>query len=133
MGDAVIAVRNKMLDDLLNLEAGTDPVVKQAQAIKILSDIDYNDRRLEFDIEKEETRKLEKSNEYVYSQIDMELKKIDRCIDFMNAIFTPGQNVLRTILNNVTRVRRDVMGYQFEETGVIGSHTFNNAQKDKYD
>lgn len=125
--------RDSMLVELKALDPGSDEVLRQAQAIKILSDIDRDDRKLEFDIEKEETRKLERSNDLVYSQNEMELRKIDLAIKALDVIINPGGRLLGIFMNNRVRMKRDVMGYQFEETGVIGSHTFNNAQKDKYD
>lgn len=129
----VTDARDELIAGLKNLEDGSDELLKQGQVIKILSEIDLNDRKLEFDMEKEETRKLEKSNETVYSQTDKELRKLDLGIRFLDAILDPWSLIARTLLNNHTRVKRDVMGYQFEETGVISSHTLSNAQKDKYD
>lgn len=131
--DLVLDTRDGMLRDMANLTSGSDELLKQAQAIKIISEINNNDRKLEFEIEKEETRKLEKSNEYIMAQIDSELRKIDLAIKALDVILNPGARLFGIFMNNRVRVKRDVMGYTFEETGVIGSHTFNNAQKDKYD
>lgn len=129
----IVEVRDQMIEDLLKLTPGSDEVLKQAQAIKVISDINRDDRKFEFEVDKEETRKLEKSNELEYSVIDAELKKIDLAIRFIDVVLNPGSRLLGIFMNNRVRVKRDVMGYQFEESGVIGSHTFNNAQKDKYD
>ena len=128
----VIEARDEMIEQLRYLTPGSDEVLKQAQAIKILSEIDINDRKLEFDIEKEDTRKLEKNNEYSYADYDRQLRWVELGIRAIDVIFNPGRNI-KAFMDNRVRMRRDVMGYQFEETGVIGSHTFNNAQKDKYD
>ena len=125
--------RDEAVADLKKLEPGSDAKLKQAQVIKILSEADNLDRRLDFEIDKEETRKLEKSNELVYSEIETQLRKIDLGIKLLDVILNPGASLIRTFANNKVRIKRDVMGYQYEETGVIGSHTFNNAQKDKYD
>ena len=129
---AVIDARDVLIDELYSLSPG-DEKLKQVEAIKILSDIDREDRKLEFEIEKEETRKVEKSNEYVYSEYDRKLRKIDLGIRLLDVILNPGASLVRTFANNRVRIRRDVMGYQFEENGVIGSTTYKNAQKDKYD
>lgn len=131
--DLVLDTREGMLRDMASLTPGSDELLKQAQAVKIISEISNNDRKLEFEIEKEETRKLEKSNEYIVAQIDSELRKIDLAIKALDVILNPGARLFGIFMNNRVRVKRDVMGYTFEETGVIGSHTFNNAQKDKYD
>ena len=128
----VINARDEMVEQLSDLKPGSEEMLRQAQAIKIMSEIDRDDRKLEFDKDKEETRKLERSNDLVYSQADAQLKKIDLAINAINVILNPG-SLLRTIMNNRTRVKRDIMGYNFETTGVVGSHTLNNAQKDKYD
>ena len=125
--------RNEMADELLTLTPGSDELLKQAQAIKIISEADNIDQRLEFEREKEETRKLEKSNEYVSAQYDAELRKIDLAIKALDVILNPGSRLFGIFMNNRVRVKRDLMGYDFETTGVVGSHTFNNAQKDKYD
>lgn len=133
MDDIVLTARDQMVDKLLTLEPGTDEILKQAQVIKILSEAGVNDRKLEFEVEKEETRKLEKSNEYIAARADSELRKIDLAIRALDVILNPGARLFGIFMNNRIRLKRDVMGYTFEETGVIGSHTFNNAQKDKYD
>ena len=129
----VIDARDKLVENLTKLQDGSDEMLKQTQAIKMLSEIDRDDRKLEFEISKEETRKLEKSNELVYSEADAQLRKIDLAIRAIDVILNPGSRLIGIFMNNRIRVKRDVMGYQFEETGVIGSHTFNNAQKDKCD
>lgn len=129
----VIEARDEMIADLKDLAPGSEEKLRQVQAIKIMSEIDRDDQKLEFDREKEETRKLEKSNEARYSEVDMELRKIDRALNLIEIILNPGATLTRTILNNKVKIRRDLMGYDFETTGVVGSHTFNNAQKDKYD
>lgn len=128
----IIEARDEMIERLRNIKEG-DELLKYAQAIKIMSEIDINDRKLDFDKEKEETRKLEKSNDRIYSGTELELRKIDLAIKAIDIILNPGARLLGIFMNNRVRVKRDVMGYQFEETGVVGSHTFNNAQKDKYD
>ena len=148
--NVIIEARDKLVSDLKRLEPGSEELARQVEAIKSMSEIDIGDRNLEFEVakeetrkaeklselefekEKEETRKLEKSNETQYSSAEIELRKIDLAIELIDVVLNPG-NLIKTILNNSTRVKRDIMGYQFEETGVIGSHTFNNAQKDKYD
>lgn len=129
----VIEARDDMVEQLINLNPGSEEMLRQAQAIKIMSEIDRDDRKLDFDVEKEETRKLERANELAYSDFEMELKKIDRAISIVEAILNPGATIAKTFMNNRVRIKRDIMGYTYEETGVIGSHTFNNAQKDKYD
>lgn len=130
----VIEARDEMIEQLKRLAPGSKELLQQTQAIKIMSEIDRDDQRLEFEREKEDTRKMEKSNEFVYySETEMQLKKIDRAIQVIDMILNPGSRLLGIFMNNRTRVRRDVMGYNFETTGVIGSHTLNNAQKDKYD
>ncbi len=129
----VIEARDEMIEKLLNLAPGSDEQLKQAQAIKILSEVDLNDRKLEFEIDKEETRKLERSYEYQHSELDRQLMWIDRGLRLLEIWANPLASLRKTAMNNKVRIQRDVMGYQYEETGVIGSHTFNNAQKDKYD
>lgn len=129
----VIETRDKMISDITKLEPGSEAELRHAQAIEILSNIDREDRKLEFDKEKEDTRKLEKSNELQYSSIESDLRKIDLGIKLLDVILNPSLRLTGLILNNRVRKQRDIMGYQFETTGVIGSHTFNNAQKDKYD
>ena len=147
----VLEARDEMLAKLKKLEPGSDEILRQTKVVQILSDIEKEDRKLifeetkeetrklekaselEFDREKEETRKLEKSNEFVYSQVNTELRKIDLAIHALDVLLNPGARLLGLILNNKTRVKRDKMGYEFEENGVIGSHTFVNSQKDKYD
>lgn len=128
----IIDARDNLVTQLYSLEPGSDEMLRQAQAIKIMSEIDINDRKLEFELDKEETRKLEKSNEYEYSDYDRQLRWVELGIRFIDVVFNPGRNI-KAFMDNRVRMRRDIMGYQFEETGVIGSHTFNNAQKDKYD
>jgi hypothetical protein len=130
----VIEARDEMVEQLLNLKAGSEEMLRQAQAIKIMSEINRDDEKLEFEREKEDTRNMEKSDEFVYySETEMQLKKIDLAIKAIDVILNPGSRLFGIFMNNRTRVRRDVMGYNFETTGVIGSHTLNNAQKDKYD
>lgn len=130
----VIEARDEMIEQLSTLKAGSEEMLRQAQAIKIMSEINRDDEKLEFEREKEDTRKMEKSNEFVYySETEMQLKKIDLAIKAIDVILNPGSRLFGIFMNNRTRVRRDVMGYNFETTGVIGSHTLNNAQKDKYD
>ena len=129
----IIEARDDMVSKLKKLEAGSDELLRQTKAIQIMSDINREDQKLEFDREKEETRKLEKSNEFEYSQVTTDLKKIDLAIQAIETLLNPGSRLLGIILNNRTRLKRDKMGYEFEETGVIGSHTFVNSQKDKYD
>ena len=130
----VIEARDEMIEQLSTLKAGSEEMLRQAQAIKIMSEINRDDEKLEFEREKEDTRKMEKSNEFVYySETEMQLKKIDLAIKAIDVILNPGSRLFGIFMNNHTRVKRDVMGYNFETTGVIGSHTLNNAQKDKYD
>ena len=125
--------RDAMVTELYSLEPGSTEKLNQAQVIKILSYIELSDRKHEFEVEKEETRKVEKSNEYVYSEYDRQLRKIDLGIRLLDVILNPGASLLRTFANNRVRIQRDEMGYHFEEHGVVGSHTFNNSQRDKYD
>ena len=129
----VIDARDDLVKELKNLAPGSDELLKQAQAIKILSEADINDRRLEFDVDKEETRKLERSNDLAMAEIDRKLSWIEAGIRLIDIIFGNVTSFGKTAMNNKVRIKRDLMGYQFEETGVVGSHTFNNAQKDKYD
>ena len=147
----IIEARDDLVKKLKTLQPGSAEILRQANAIQVLSDIDREEKKLELDIakeenrkmersseleferEKEETRKLEKSNEYVCSKADAELRKIDLAIHAIDVFLNPGSRLLGIFLNNRIRIKRDLMGYEFEETGVIGSHTFNNAQKDKYD
>lgn len=130
----VIEARDEMVEQLSTLKAGSEEMLRQAQAIKIMSEINRDDEKLEFEREKEDTRKMEKSNEFVYySETEMQLKKIDLAIKAIDVLLNPGSRLFGIFMNNRTRVKRDVMGYNFETTGVIGSHTLNNAQKDKYD
>ncbi len=129
----VIDARDKEIECLSNLEPGSDEKLRQAKVIEILSNIELDDRKHEFDIEKEETRKVEKSNESIYLEFDRKLIWIDRGIRVLEILANPLASLGKTVLNNRTRYRRDEMGYTFETTGVIGSNTFNNALKDKYD
>ncbi len=108
-------------------------MLRQVQSIKVLSDINNEDRRIEFEIDKEERRALEKANEYANAQIDEEIRKIETIIRILDTIINPGTRLLGIFMNNRVRIKRDIMGYTFEETGVVGSHTLNNAQRDKYD
>ena len=129
----VIEARDEMIEQLRYLEPGSDNLVKQVQAIKTMSDIDRDDRRLEFERDKEETRKLEKSNEYQLSEYDRQLRWIDLGIKLIDVILNPGERLLGRVMNNKVKIKRDIMGYQFEENGVIGSTTYKNSQRDKYD
>lgn len=129
----VSEARDEAVADLRKLEPGSDAMLKHAQTIKILTEADNLDRRLEFEVEKEETRKVEKSNEYISNEYDRQLRWVELGIRALDVILNPSASLIRTFANNKVRIKRDVMGYQYEETGVIGSHTFNNAQKDKYD
>ena len=129
----VIEARDEMIEQLRYLEPGSDNLVKQVQAIKTMSDIDRDDRRLEFERDKEETRKLEKSNEYQLSEYDRQLRWIDLGIKLIDVILNPGERLLGRVMNNKVKIKRDIMGYQFEENNVIGSTTYKNSQRDKYD
>ena len=129
----VSEARDEAVADLRKLEPGSDAMLKHAQVVKILTEADNLDRRLEFEVEKEETRKMEKSNEYISNEYDRQLRWVELGIRALDVILNPSASLIRTFANNKVRIKRDVMGYQYEETGVIGSHTFNNAQKDKYD
>ncbi len=133
MDNIIIDARDELITQLYSLTPGSDELLRQVQAIKIMSDIDRDDCKFEFEVDKEETRKLERSNELVNYEFDAQLKKIDIAIRAIDAILNPGSRLVGIFMNNRVRVKRDIMGYQFEETGVIGSHTLNNAQKDKYD
>lgn len=125
--------RDYLIDDLKNLTPGSDELLKQAQAIKMISEADINERKHEFDMDKEETRKVERAADLAAAELDKQLNWIEIGIKFLD-IFVPTAATLgKTAMNNRVRIRRDIMGYEFETTGVVGSHTFNNAQKDKYD
>jgi hypothetical protein len=132
MSEKINGVVDKMLDDMMVLDPGSDAVLKQAQAIKTIKDADINDRRLAFEQDKEDTRKMEKSNEYVYSGLNFKLAVIDIAIKALDTILSPGAKIATTKMNNKTRVKRDLMGYDFETDNVYGSHTFSNAQRDNY-
>lgn len=125
--------RDDLIYDLKKLEPGSDALLKQAQAIKMISEADINERKHEFELEKEETRKVERATDLEAAEIDRQLGWIEIGIKFLD-IFVPTAATLgKTAMNNRVRIKRDLMGYEFETTGVVGSHTFNNAQKDKYD
>ena len=125
--------RDYLIDDLKTLTPGSDELLKQAQAIKMISEADINERKHEFDMDKEETRKVERAADLAAAELDKQLNWIEIGIKFLD-IFVPTAATLgKTAMNNRVRIRRDIMGYEFETTGVVGSHTFNNAQKDKYD
>ncbi len=125
--------RDDLVYDLKKLEPGSDALLKQAQAIKLISEADINERKHEFDVDKEETRKVERAADLAASELDKQLNWIEIGIKFLD-IFVPTAATLgKTAMNNHVRIKRDIMGYEFETTGVIGSHTLNNAQKDKYD
>ena len=125
--------RDDLVYDLKKLEPGSDAVLKQAQAIKLIFEADLNERKHEFEIDKEETRKLERATDLAVAEIDRKLSWIEVGIKAVDVIFNPMANLKKAAMNNKVRIKRDIMGYEFETTGVIGSHTFNNAQKDKYD
>lgn len=125
--------RDDLVYDLKKLEPGSDALLKQAQAIKLISEADINERKHEFDVDKEETRKVERAADLAKAEIDRQLSWIDFGIRVMDILVPAAATLGKTAMNNSVRIRRDVMGYHFEETGVIGSHTLNNAQKDKYD
>ena len=125
--------RDYLIDDLKTLTPGSDALLKQAQAIKMISEADINEKKHEFDMDKEETRKVERAADLAAAELDKQLNWIEIGIKFLD-IFVPTAATLgKTAMNNRVRIRRDIMGYEFETTGVVGSHTFNNAQKDKYD
>lgn len=125
--------RDDLVYDLKKLEPGSDALLKQAQAIKLISEADINERKHEFDVDKEETRKVERAADLAKAEIDRQLSWIDFGIRVMDILVPAAATLGKTAMNNSVRIKRDVMGYHFEETGVIGSHTLNNAQKDKYD
>ena len=125
--------RDDLVYDLKKLEPGSDALLKQAQAIKLISEADINEKKHEFDVDKEETRKVERAADLAKAEIDRQLSWIDFGIRVMDILVPAAATLGKTAMNNKVRVKRDIMGYHFEETGVIGSHTLNNAQKDKYD
>ena len=125
--------RDDLVYDLKNLQPGSDSLLKQAQAIKMISEADINERKHEFDMEKEETRRTERSEDRATAELDRQLRWIEFGIRVMDIIVPNATSLSKTIINNRVKIKRDIMGYTFEETGVIGSHTLNNAQKDKYD
>lgn len=125
--------RDDMIHDLKNLPPGSDELLKHAQAIKIVTEADINERKHEFEVEKEETRRTERAEDRATAELDRQLRWIEFGIQVMNIIVPNATSVSKTIMNNKVKIKRDIMGYTFEETGVIGSHTLNNAQKDKYD
>lgn len=134
MGNIVIMdAANKLIAQLDYLEPGSQEMLRQVQSVKILLDANNEERRIDFEIEKEERRALEKANEYANAQIDEEIRKIEVVIRVLDMIINPGTRLLGIFMNNRVRIKRDIMGYTFEETGVVGSHTLNNAQKDRYD
>ena len=133
MDDLIRDTRDGMIKDLARISPGSDELLKQAQAIKIISEININDRKLDFEIEKEETRRTERAEDRATADLDRQLKWIDFGIRVMDIVFPNVTSLSKTIMNNAVRIKRDIMGYEFETTGVVGSHTFNNAQKDKYD
>ena len=125
--------RDDLIYDLKNLAPGSDELLKQAQAIKMISEADINERKHEFELDKEETRKVERAADLATAEIDRQLRWIDIGIRIMDIVMPTAATLGKTVMNNKVRVKRDLMGYEFETTGVIGSHTLNNAQKDKYD
>lgn len=129
----LIDARDDLVYDLKKLEPGSDALLKQAQAIKLISEADINERKHEFEIDKEETRKLERATDLAIAEIDRKLSWIEVGIKALDVIANPAASLRKTAMNNKVRIKRDIMGYNFETTGVIGSTTLNNAQKDKYD
>ena len=125
--------RDDLVYDLKKLEPGSDALLKQAQAIKLISEADINERKHEFDMDKEETRKVERAADLAAAELDKQLNWIEIGIKFLDIFVPTAATLSKTAMNNRVRIRRDIMGYEFETTGVVGSHTFNNAQKDKYD
>ena len=125
--------RDDMIHDLKTLPPGSDELLKHAQAIKIVTEADINERRLEFEHDKEETRRTERAEDRATAELDRQLRWIEFGIQVMNIIVPNATSLSKTVMNNSVKIKRDIMGYTFEETGVIGSHTLNNAQKDKYD
>ena len=125
--------RDDLVYDLKNLQPGSDSLLKQAQAIKMISEADINERKHEFDMEKEETRRTERSEDRATAELDRQLRWIEFGIRVMDIIVPNATSLSKTIINNRVKIKRDIMGYNYEETGVIGSKTFNNALKDKYD
>lgn len=126
----VIEARDEMIKDLKKLAPGSVELLNQTQAIRTMSEIDLNDRKHEFEVEKEETRKMEKSNERIYAEYDRQLMWIDRGLRLLEIISNPLAAIKRTSMINKVKILRDEMGYHYEDTGVIGSHTLNNALKD---
>ena len=125
--------RDDMIIKMKNLEPGSDEILKQAKVVEIMSREDREDRRLEFEKDKEETRRMEKSNESSISWLDVKLKGVEIGVKLIDSILNNGTTLKKTSMNNKVRILRDNMGYGFEENGVVGSHTLNNAQKDHYD
>lgn len=125
--------RDDMIQKMKNLEPGSDEILKQAKVVEIMSREDREDRRLEFEKDKEEARRMEKSNESNISWFDVKLKGVEIGVKLIDSILNNGTTLKKTSMNNKVRILRDNMGYGFEENGVVGSHTLNNAQKDHYD
>ncbi len=129
----IIDARDKLISDVYKLEPGSAELLRQVEAAETLNNMDLNNRKHEFEIEKEETRKFEKSNEYMAAQYDTELRKIELAIRAIDTILNPGSRIATTVMNNYVRMKRDRWGYEFETEGVIGSKTFSDAKRDKYD
>ena len=125
--------KDELIERLLTLDPESDGFRNVTQAVKILTDADLNDRKLDFDIEKEETRKLETSNEMISRQMDSELRKIDMGIHLIDVIINPGERLLSKILGNKVKKFLYGRGFDYELGNVYSSQTFNEIRKDKYD
>ena len=125
--------KDELIERLLTLDPEGDGFRNVTQAVKILTDADLNDRKLDFDIEKEETRKLETSNEMISRQMDSELRKIDMGIHLIDVIINPGERLLSKILGNKVKKFLYGRGFDYELGNVYSSQTFNEIRKDKYD
>lgn len=125
--------KDELIERLLTLEPESDGFRNVTQAVKVLTDADLNDRKLNFDIEKEETRKLEASNEMISRQMDSELRKIDMGIHLLDVIINPGERLLSKILGNKVKKSLYGRGFDYELGNVYSSQTFNEIRKDKYD
>lgn len=125
--------RDEMVYDLKRLEPGSVALLNHAQAIKTMTEADVAERKFEFEVEKEETRKVERATDLAAAEIDRKLRWIEVGIKALDVIANPLASLRKTAMINKVKIERDIMGYHFEETGVVGSNTFNNALKDKYD
>ena len=128
--------KEDMIDKLYGLEPGTTELLNQTKVVEILSREDREDRRLEFEMNKEEARRMEQSNAFSTLVFESRLKGLDIGVKLIDSILSNGTTLKKTKMNNDTKKYRDNVGYTFEKDGyIIGSTTMNNVQKEnsKYD